>query len=381
MPGRPPSSARPPTSRAGRPTTSFGQPGQPQYDIDEEEEYDDDESEDDDVFAFLPPTTAEQDQENQREVAYTQPSPFSHSPFAHNPQYPQPTYDPLATTYPLAGQSEQPENQQRAVAGVVNEQRQPYSYPAAVAEPSTERTGVAAIPATVPYPPTQLESQADETAQYVSQPPPRLPVSPPSPSTDSVPSTGISQSIAPGGIESFKLKRMDSLSERGDEGRSRQKRDSGRAVKVNLRADGSSDGGAGSEKEAHLQRSLSLTKDDILAADSERDVEAAEPVTPSRQQELTHRRQGKRASRGEGNTTPHRTRNPNAQPYWSYAQQAREYTTVYGTSAGRSTGVSTNVPGRHFLGFVFSDIDVNPRHFNISCNDSGRKYGAYRHIG
>lgn len=89
------SSSRPSTS--ARPTTAFDkdqfqqrlQQQQP-HEI-AEEEYDE-ESEDEDVFAFLPPTTADQEQQS------TSQSPFT---FAAVP-YPEPTFDPWNRQYPTS---------------------------------------------------------------------------------------------------------------------------------------------------------------------------------------------------------------------------------------------------------------------------------------
>ena len=97
MQGRPPSS-RPSTS--ARPTTAFDrdqfqhhqqclQQQQP-HDI-EEQEYEE-ESDDEDVFAFLPPSTADREQQS------TSQSPFT---FAIVP-YPEPTFDPWGRQNPIS---------------------------------------------------------------------------------------------------------------------------------------------------------------------------------------------------------------------------------------------------------------------------------------
>ena len=94
MQGRPPSS-RPSTS--ARPTTAFDkdqfqqrlQQQQPHEIVEEEYE---EESDDEDVFAFLPPTTADQEQQS------TPQSPFT---FAAVP-YPEPTFDPWNRQYPIS---------------------------------------------------------------------------------------------------------------------------------------------------------------------------------------------------------------------------------------------------------------------------------------
>ncbi|GLB37836.1 putative OPT oligopeptide transporter protein [Lyophyllum shimeji] len=115
MPRRPPSSAdssRPYTSDGGRPTTSagngavYGHDPQytygPDYDIEEEEE--EEESEDEDVFAFLPPSTAEQQQQQPLQHDYPQnhatdpPSGpiFANSVPSPHITFPSPTFDPYA---------------------------------------------------------------------------------------------------------------------------------------------------------------------------------------------------------------------------------------------------------------------------------------------
>jgi hypothetical protein len=92
MQGRPLSS-RPSTS--ARPTTAFDrdqfqqqclQQHQQPHELEEESE---EESDDEDVFAFLPPTTADQESTSQ--------SPFSFAAV----QYPEPTFDPWGRQYPI----------------------------------------------------------------------------------------------------------------------------------------------------------------------------------------------------------------------------------------------------------------------------------------
>ena len=135
MLGRP-SSSRPSTS--ARPTTAFDRDQfqhlqhhlhqQQPHDIEEESE---EESDDEDVFAFLPPTTADQEQ---------QPTP--ESTFAFAPvTYPEPTFDPWGRQYPSSSSTGPP------VPPGIPSQTHPYNKP---------------------------------------------PISPPSPSTDSHPSTGMS---------------------------------------------------------------------------------------------------------------------------------------------------------------------------------------------
>ncbi|KAF8070822.1 hypothetical protein FPV67DRAFT_1668646 [Lyophyllum atratum] len=116
MARRPPSTAgssRPFTSNGARPTTAAGNGAEydhnpqytyePDYDLEEEEE----ESEDEDVFAFLPPSTAEQQkqqQEQQSQHDYPQTHPADHHSdqvFANSAPspyitYPSPTFDPYA---------------------------------------------------------------------------------------------------------------------------------------------------------------------------------------------------------------------------------------------------------------------------------------------
>lgn len=136
MQGRPPSS-RPSTS--ARPTTAFDR-DQFQHRLQQqqpheiaEEEYEE-ESDDEDVFAFLPPTTADQEQQS------TSQSPFT---FAAVP-YPEPTFDPRDRQY-----------------------------------------SISRLPA-IPIPPSNITSEAHSRPHSFNQPPPA------SPSTDSHPSTGIS---------------------------------------------------------------------------------------------------------------------------------------------------------------------------------------------
>ncbi|KAG5646220.1 hypothetical protein DXG03_004046 [Asterophora parasitica] len=117
MAGVPPSSDGPsrPYTSSGRPTTAAGHGTSyaghnpqytygPDYDFEEEEE----ESEDEDVFAFLPPSTAEQQQQKQQEQQFQHIYPHNHPTdppsdpvFANSPQsphvaYPSPTFDPYA---------------------------------------------------------------------------------------------------------------------------------------------------------------------------------------------------------------------------------------------------------------------------------------------
>jgi hypothetical protein len=139
MQGRP-SSSRPSTS--ARPTTAFDRDQfhhhqqhlqqQQSHEIEEESE---EESDDEDVFAFLPPTTADQEQQ-----------PASQSPFTFGPvTYPEPTFDAWGRQYPTS-------------------------------------------PAIAPPLPPGIPSQTHPPPPLYDKPL----ISPPSPSTDSHPSTGIS---------------------------------------------------------------------------------------------------------------------------------------------------------------------------------------------
>ena len=254
---RPPSSAvRPTTSAAGRPTTAagFSQSFPPQYfgnthyELDYEEEYED-ESEDEDVFAFLPPTTADQEAATAASAAAVpiQPvagsstdallkggqspyavggagtvpaalgyhpspastsssSPFSHSPFATTTTT---TRDPPQRTSSLSPSS------------VPLDSAAPHpipTYPDPTFDPWSRPAG--AIPsssAVSPYSHVQLASNnpysptnpyASTSNAYSRRPPTAHPLSPPSPSTDSHPSTGVSGMTT--GQELFKLKRLTS---------------------------------------------------------------------------------------------------------------------------------------------------------------------------
>lgn len=107
---------RPPSSSAQRPPTSTGAQHHTQqytYDYDNEEEDLEEESDAEDVFAFLPPSTADQEQHHY----LTQDDPLQ-TPIA----YPSPTFDPHArfpADTPLAGTS----------------------YPPPISPPSTESNG------------------------------------------------------------------------------------------------------------------------------------------------------------------------------------------------------------------------------------------------
>ena len=141
-----PSSSRPSTS--ARPTTAFDRDHfqylqqhlqrQKPHEIEEESE---EESDDEDVFAFLPPTTADQQQS-------------SFSPVA----YPEPTFDPWGRQYPTSP------------------------------------------PAALPLPPgiPGISSESHSPPHLYN----KSPIVPPSPSTDSHPSTGMT------GPDFYRLKRL-----------------------------------------------------------------------------------------------------------------------------------------------------------------------------
>ena len=107
MPRRPPTTAttdtRPYTAGA-RPTTAYDHRQPPltaysgDYSVDEEDE--DDDSEPEDVFAYLPPTTADQAATNALDAHHQLPpaSPSSAYPFAHA-QHPQPETPPSTGSY------------------------------------------------------------------------------------------------------------------------------------------------------------------------------------------------------------------------------------------------------------------------------------------
>ena len=168
MQGRPTSSARPSTS--ARPGTAFDrdqfqQRLQPQQPQEIEEEYEE-ESDDEDVFAFLPPTTADQQQQ-------------SHYQQSDYVQYPQPAFDPWGRQYPS-----------------------PPIYPSASSK------NPFAIDPSISLPP-QVISRHPSPPGIHDIPSPKSPyphnqasLPPPSPSTDSHPSTGMT------GPDFFRLKRL-----------------------------------------------------------------------------------------------------------------------------------------------------------------------------
>ena len=239
---RPPSSAaRPTTSAAGRPTAAAGLSqshyfGNTPYEVEYEEEYED-ESEDEDVFAFLPPTTADQEAATAAEAAAAAPvagsstmggqspyavggagtmpaldyhqspastsssSPFSHSPFA--------TTDPKVSMRTSSlSHSSVPLNSgpPRSIPTYPHPTFDPWSRPAGAIPSSSTASPYShlQLASNNPYSPTNPYA----TTSYASHYAPTHPLSPPSPSTDSHPSTGVSGVTT--GQELFKLKKLTS---------------------------------------------------------------------------------------------------------------------------------------------------------------------------
>lgn len=238
MQGRP-SSSRPSTS--ARPTTAFDrdqfqyqQHHLQQQQPHEIEEGSEEESDDEDVFAFLPPTTADQEQQS-----------TSQSPLTV--LYPQPTFNPWDRQYPITPPSAPP--------------------------------GIAAQTHPLPHPHN------------------KPPISPPSPSTDSQPSTGMS------GLNLYRLKKL------------------GTAVSSKL---GFVDNVEG-EKKADVGSRVDTDKEtypsDItdLERDTSRHPKSRAAISPSK--------------------------NPNALPYKMYSQQASSY---YGrdvrTGSASASGVGMCIP-------------------------------------
>ena len=266
MQGRP-SSSRPSTS--ARPTTAFDrdqfhhiqhhiQQQQP-HEIEEESE---EESDDEDVFAFLPPTTADQEQQS-----------TSHSPFAFSPvPYPEPTFDPWGRQHPI----------------------------------------------TPPAPPLPPGIHGSPSQTYpLSHPYNKPPISPPSPSTDSHPSTGMS------GPDFYRLKRLgtaaasilgfvDNVKETNEE----QERD---VDITNMKGEKRSDR-LDTDKEKYPSKTSNLERDTI---------------SPSKN--ITEGVVSVLRERG--------SKNPNALPYKMYSQQASSY---YGrdvrTGSASASGVGTCIP-------------------------------------
>ena len=275
MQGRP-SSSRPSTS--ARPTTAFDrdhfqylqkhlQQQQP-HEIEEESE---EESDDEDVFAFLPPTTADQQQSTFPPVAY-----------------PEPTFDPWGRQYPT-------------------------SPPAALPLPP----GIPGIPSET-HPPPHLYNKAL--------------IPPPSPSTDSHPSTGMT------GPDLYRLKRLgtatsskldvvDNLKETGKE----QER-AGDDTKNESEKDADEGDHVDADKETYPSDTSNLERDTSLHS---RSLAAISPVKGTTEGVVSVLRE-----RG--------TKNPNAMPYIKYSQQASSHHGRVKTSVSAS-GVGMSIPLLYLL--------------------------------
>ncbi|KAF8806706.1 hypothetical protein BYT27DRAFT_6636900 [Phlegmacium glaucopus] len=192
MQGRPPSSARPSTS--ARPTTAFDRDQfqhrlQPQpYEVDEEYE---EESDDEDVFAFLPPTTADQEQQHGSQSPFT----TLHS---NGVRYPEPAFDPWGRQYPTVP----------APAPAPASSKNPFSV--SITDPNAQSYPYTTSPPHATSPPPGIHAVPPHPYPY-NQPPP-------SPSTDSHPSTGMT------GPDLYRLKRLGTavssklgVSEEGEE--------------------------------------------------------------------------------------------------------------------------------------------------------------------
>lgn len=273
MQGRP-SSSRPSTS--ARPTTAFDrdqfqylqhhlQQQQP-HEIEEESEED---SDDEDVFAFLPPTTADQEQQS------TSQSPFSFSPVP----YPEPTFDPWGRQYPIS-------------------------------------------PPPAPPLPPGIHGSPSQTHPH-PHPYNKPPISPPSPSTDSHPSTGMS------GPNFFRLKRLGTAAS------------SKLGVVDNIR---------GMKEEP--ERVVDITdmegekKADTVKEKYPSDTSNLERNTSRRRQSPAAISSSKGITEGVVNVLRERgTKNLNALPYKMYSQQASSY---YGrdvrTGSTSASGVGMCIP-------------------------------------
>ena len=255
MYGRP-SSSRPSTS--ARPTTAFDrdqfqyhlQQHQP-HEIEEESE---EESDDEDVFAFLPPTTADQER---------QPTSQSPSTFASVP-YPEPTFDPWGRQYPISPVAARP------------------------LPPGIHGT---------PY-------QTHPTPHLYNKPP----ISPPSPSTDSRPSTGMT------GPDFYRLKKLGkaALSKLGV------------GVVDNVKQTEKD-----TDKEKYPRDTSNLEQDTSLHSESLAAISPSKGITEGIVSVLRERG----------------TKNPNALPYKMYSQQASSY---YGrdlrTGSASASGVGMSIP-------------------------------------
>jgi len=366
MQGRPPSSGRPSTS--ARPSTAFDRDHfqqrlqQQPYEI--EEEYEED-SDDDNVFAFVPPTTA--DQEKQRSQ-----SPFTNSPFAvhsNGVQYPEPAFDPWGRypTLPAATSSKNP-------------------FPVSTADTNTQSYTIS--------PPLNAGSQQTSPPpahgvlpHHHPHPHNQPPISPPSPSTDSHPSTGMT------GPDFYRLKRMgtavssklgveDKAQEKEDdkENEKEQERNGGDTRKgeekrldadadaneVHKDKEGDDSDAATREKDVDnvtsrrrsLRRRRTLSSQDfqhVLTHENPNDVDTERDAGLYRQSITTtiaSASKGKRNSRISegGGTKP----NQNALPYKMYNQQASSY---YGRDV--RTGGASVVSGMwsfffNFFPFLFN---------------------------
>jgi hypothetical protein len=302
-------SSRPFTS--GRPTTAFDrdqfqQHLQQQQPREIEEEYE--ESDDEDVFAFLPPTTADQE----RESAFQ--SPFS---FGNHVQYPEPTYDPWGRPYPPI-----------PAAGA------PSEYPFSM-DPNTYTSPPFHATALPPGIPCQTYSQSYSQAPL------------PSPSTDSHPSSGMS------GPDFYRLKRLgtaaSSILDAVDDVKDMETEQNGdytrKADDVGLNRDhtdkeGNDSDSVSSEEDGDIasgrrcSRHIAKSQDFQCATDPDQDTERDGGLS---RQSL--------AAVAEGAVSGVRERgrkNPNALPYKMYNQQASSY---YGrdvrTGSVSASGVGT----------------------------------------
>ena len=251
MQGRP-SSSRPSTS--ARPTTAFErdqfqclqqrlQQQQQPHEIEEESE---EESDDEDVFAFLPPTTADQERQS-----------ASQSPFGFGAvPYPEPAYDPWGRQYPIS-------------------------------------PGAAVAP---PVPP-------GITSQTLPHPYKKAPISPPSPSTDSHPSTGMS------GPDLYRLKKLGTAA-------------SSKLVAV--------DDVKGVKQKPGQDGDDTKNKDEKTVDEGDRVDKEKYPSDTSNLERDTslHRRSVAAISPSKGAVSVLRergTKNPNALSYKMYSQQASSY--------------------------------------------------------
>jgi hypothetical protein len=256
MQGRP-SSSRPSTS--ARPTTAFDR-DQFQYlqhhlqqqqplEIEEESE---EESDDEDVFAFLPPTTADQEQQS------TSQSPFT---FTSVP-YPEPTFDPWGRQYPSS------------------------STPAP------------------PLPPG-IPSQTHPLPHSHNKPP----ISPPSPSTDSHPSTGVS------GPDFYRLKRLGTAasSKLGVVDNVKEMEEVPKQNGDDIIIEGETKADDGDHMDTDKETYPSNTSD----LEGNTNLHRQSPAVISLSKGIAEGAVGVLRERG--------TKNPNARPYKMYSQQVSSY--------------------------------------------------------